>query len=287
MVGFGVAGVVVLSGVAALGMASATERDGGGQAGAAPTVSCPTVADQLPAVPAQARAEVDRNLALLDTQIAEANQRLVTSQGEGGPNFIDNAILGPLEDKRVATINRIATAIGRNAARPAGLDALAPCVLNEGGDAGQDDAGDDGAGEDAAGEDAGSEDAAGDGAAGDGAADEGADAGADAGDDGAAAAPTVDCPTVADQLPAVPARARAEVDRNLALLDTQIAEANRRLVTSQGEGGPNFIDNAILGPLEDKRAATLDRIAIAIGRSAERPTGLGALAACALDPAAA
>ena len=87
------------------------------------------MADRLPAIPAQARAEVARNLTLLETQIAEADRRLVTSAGEGGRNFVQNAILGPLEDKRFATINRIATAIGRNAARPDGLDVLAPCRL--------------------------------------------------------------------------------------------------------------------------------------------------------------
>src|SRR3954467_15586481 len=86
-------------------------------------ISCPDVASQLPAIPAQAQAEVQRNLELLNTQIAEANNRLVTSAGEGGANFVQNAILGPLEDKRVATINRIATAIGRNADKPQGLDA--------------------------------------------------------------------------------------------------------------------------------------------------------------------
>jgi hypothetical protein len=95
------------------------------------TITCPSVADKLPAIPAQAQAEVARNLQLLDTQIAEANGRLVTSRGEGGPNFVNNAILGPLKDKRVATINRIATAIGRNAPRPEGLaEALSTCTLN-------------------------------------------------------------------------------------------------------------------------------------------------------------
>ncbi len=54
---------------------------------------------------------------------------------------VQNAILGPLEDKRVAAINRIATAIGRTAERPSGLDALAPCTLDTEGTAGQDDAG--------------------------------------------------------------------------------------------------------------------------------------------------
>ena len=98
---------------------------------AAGTIVCPDVAGELPAIPAGAQAEVDRNLALLDTQIAEAERRLAASAGEGGPNFVQNAILGPLADKRVATINRIATAIGRTAARPVGLDALAPCALTD------------------------------------------------------------------------------------------------------------------------------------------------------------
>ncbi|MFI7148179.1 DUF1996 domain-containing protein [Nonomuraea sp. NPDC050022] len=99
---------------------------------------------------------------------------------------------------------------------------------------------------------------------------------------GTTAAQTIVCPSVADKLPEVPARARAEVDRNLALLQTQIQEANNRLARSAGEGGPNFIQNAILGPLADKRVATLDRIAIAIGRVAQRPTGLNAFATCTL-----
>ncbi|KOG36547.1 hypothetical protein ADK37_13410, partial [Streptomyces resistomycificus] len=94
------------------------------------TISCPDVASQLPAIPASAQAEVDRNLTQLQTQIAEANKRLVDTVGQGGPNFVQNAILGPLEDKRVAAINRIATSIGRTAEKPQGLDALAPCALN-------------------------------------------------------------------------------------------------------------------------------------------------------------
>lgn len=93
-------------------------------------IVCPAVAPSLPAIPASAKAEVDRNLALLDTQIAEANQRLISTQGQGGANFVNNAILGPLKDKRVSTIDRIAIAIGRTAAKPAGLDSLAACSLS-------------------------------------------------------------------------------------------------------------------------------------------------------------
>ena len=112
--------------VAGLGIASAATRNTAASPG---TIVCPTIAGRLPAVPAQARDEVQRNLALLNTQVQEANTRLRNTVGQGGPNFVNNAILGPLKDKRVATINRIATAIGRNAAKPTGLDALAPCSL--------------------------------------------------------------------------------------------------------------------------------------------------------------
>ncbi|GAA3243821.1 DUF1996 domain-containing protein [Nonomuraea helvata] len=99
---------------------------------------------------------------------------------------------------------------------------------------------------------------------------------------GTAAAQSIVCPSVTGKLPGIPAAAQAEVDRNLALLDKQLQEANDRLARSTGQGGPNFVQNAILGPLADKRAATLDRIAIAIGRAAQRPTGLNQLATCTL-----
>ncbi|GHG09936.1 hypothetical protein GCM10018777_23180 [Streptomyces albogriseolus] len=273
----GGAAAVALTGAVIAGTALAGESSDGGGADARTlagpgTISCPDVASQLPAVPASAQAEVTRNLALLDQQIAEANKRLVDTVGQGGPNFVQNAILGPLEDKRIATVNRIATAIGRTADRPAGLDSLAPCSLDaQGGPAapGQEETG--GAGTAAPPAD----DAGGDTGAG------GGDAGAGQGGD-ASGAGTISCPDVASQLPAVPASAQAEVTRNLALLDQQITEANKRLVDTVGQGGPNFVQNAILGPLEDKRIATVNRIATAIGRTADRPAGLDSLAACTL-----
>lgn len=132
----GGAAAVVLSGAVIVSSAMAGEGDSGqaaadGRTAASPgSVNCPDVAPSLPAIPASAQAEVDRNLALLNTQIGEANQRLIDTVGQGGPNFVQNAILGPLEDKRVATINRIATAIGRTAEKPAGLDSLGACTLN-------------------------------------------------------------------------------------------------------------------------------------------------------------
>ena len=261
----GGAAAVVLSGAVIAGSALAGETGKGNSNNAttkaAPgTVSCPAVAPSLPAIPASAKAEVDRNLALLNTQIAEANKRLVDTVGQGGPNFVQNAILGPLKDKRVATVNRIATAIGRTAAKPQGLDALAPCKLNTGGGT----------------------------ATGGGVATPAPNAtkqagGAAGGAAAGGAAGTISCPDVASQLPAVPASAKAEVDRNLALLNTQIAEANKRLVDTVGQGGPNFVQNAILGPLQGKRASTIDRIAISIGRTAAKPQGLNSLATCTLN----
>ncbi|MGW7404421.1 hypothetical protein ACWGI9_11935 [Streptomyces sp. NPDC054833] len=234
------------------------------------TISCPDVASKLPAIPASAKAEVDRNLALLQTQIQEANKRLVDTVGQGGPNFVNNAILGPLKDKRVATVNRIATAIGRTAAKPTGLDALAPCTLNAGGANTGTNTGTSTGGA-AAGNQATATPSA-----------TAAQQSTGGTNNANAAVGTISCPDVASKLPAIPASAKAEVDRNLALLQTQIQEANKRLVDTVGQGGPNFVNNAILGPLQGKRVSTIDRIAIAIGRTSAKPTGLDSLAACTL-----
>ncbi|WP_433361392.1 hypothetical protein ACQPZX_28400 [Actinoplanes sp. CA-142083] len=237
-----VAGVAVAIVGVGLGVASADE--------AVPTINCPAVAINV-AVPAQAQAEVQSNLQQLNTQINEANNRLKTTVGQGGPNFVQNAILGPLADKRFAAINRIETAIGRNAAKPdLNAEGLKTCTLNQGGgaSAAQPTAvppADNGGG-----------DAAGDGATG--------------GGDAAAGVPTVNCPQVSVNV-AVPAEAQAEVVRNLQLLNTQISEANTRLVNTVGQGGANFIQNAILGPLADKRFAAINRIETAIGRRAPKP----------------
>ncbi|MEV7974609.1 hypothetical protein [Streptomyces sp. NPDC086519] len=230
------------------------------------TITCPDVASRLPAIPASAQAEVARNLTLLQTQIQEANKRLVDTVGQGGPNFVNNAILGPLKDKRVATINRIATAIGRTAAKPTGLDSLAPCTLNASG----------------TGTNTGSGTATGTATATPSTAATQQQSTGSTGSTNNSAVGTITCPDVASRLPAIPASAQAEVARNLTLLQTQIQEANNRLQSTVGQGGPNFVQNAILGPLADKRKSTIDRIAIAIGRTSAKPTGLDSLAACTL-----
>ncbi|MFI1355637.1 hypothetical protein ACH4TV_18985 [Streptomyces sp. NPDC020898] len=268
-VGFiGGAAAVALSGAIVAGSALAGESSKNSTAtkattkAATATVNCPAVANRLPAIPASAKAEVDRNLALLNTQIAEANKRIVDTVGQGGPNFVQNAIVGPLKDKRVATINRIATAIGRTAAKPVGLDALAPCTLNGAGAAAP--------AAPAAPSAAPTQQAGGN----------TGNAGNTGNTGNAGAAGTISCPDVASKLPAIPASAKAEVDRNLALLNTQLAESNTRLANTVGQGGANFVQNAIVGPLEGKRASTIDRIVISIGRTAAKPTGLEVLADC-------
>ncbi|MBB2944162.1 hypothetical protein FB565_003891 [Actinoplanes lutulentus] len=250
----GVAGVAVAMVGVGLGVAAAADT-------AVPTVNCASVADKLPAVPASAKAEIERNLALLNTQIQEANARIVSTQGQGGANFIQNAILGPLKDKRFATINRMETAIGRTAAKPdLNAEALAPCSLNANG------------GGNAAPEPAVVPSAA-----------AGNNAGGNTGNGAAAGVATVNCPAVTINV-AVPAQAKAEVERNLELLNTQIKEANARIISTQGQGGANFIQNAILGPLEDKRFATINRIETAIGRNAPKPNlNAEGLSPCSLN----
>ncbi|MFI7139964.1 hypothetical protein ACIBQ5_20050 [Streptomyces massasporeus] len=292
----GGAAAVALSGTVIAGFALAGEgskSDGtSARTLAGPgTITCPDVKSKLPAVPASAKAEVDRNLTLLNTQIQEANKRLVDTVGQGGPNFVQNAILGPLKDKRVSTVNRIATAIGRTAAKPQGLDSLAACTLNGAGTNAGTNAGGGAAGKPQAGGNTGNTGNAGNagntgntgnaGNAGNAGNTGNAGNAGNAGNGGGAAG-TITCPDVKSKLPAVPASAKAEVDRNLTLLNTQIQEANKRLVDTVGQGGPNFVQNAILGPLKDKRVSTVNRIATAIGRTAAKPQGLDSLAACTL-----
>src|SRR3954469_20190746 len=125
--------LIGLVGVAALttALTAAALATGSKAGGSAQVIACPSPVNAIPAVPASAQAEVTRNLGELDKQIAEANKRLVDTVGQGGANFVENAILGPLKDKRKSTIDRIAISIGRTAAKPSGLDSLAACTLTK------------------------------------------------------------------------------------------------------------------------------------------------------------
>ncbi|WP_371573529.1 DUF1996 domain-containing protein [Streptomyces sp. NBC_01314] len=118
------------------------------------TIACPDVGQKLTNVPERARAGVAKELALLDRQITEAYKRLAdTRQAQAGDaGFVNNAILGPLKSRRVATLDRIGINI-RNAGgkTPQGMDQLATCQsvadqnqANPGGGQGQDDGQDNG-----------------------------------------------------------------------------------------------------------------------------------------------
>ncbi|MGW1542088.1 DUF1996 domain-containing protein [Streptomyces sp. NPDC002309] len=94
----------------------------------------------------------------------------------------------------------------------------------------------------------------------------------------ASGAATIDCPDVGERLTSVPDAARAEVDKELALLDQQIADAYRQLQQQPAESAQETVVN----PLTEQRGATIERIAVALGNAGERPDGLEALAACTL-----
>ena len=116
---------------------SAQTRSGTGVRTAGATIDCPDVGSKLTSVPEQARGEVDKELALLDEQIAKAYQRLSESaqQVRQDPGFADNAIVNPLKEKRAATLERMAIAIDRVGDRPKGLEALAACTVEDGNEA--------------------------------------------------------------------------------------------------------------------------------------------------------
>ncbi|MGW4025868.1 DUF1996 domain-containing protein [Streptomyces sp. NPDC005009] len=130
--------------------ASATEEggqgDGQAQVFSGATIDCPDVATELTSVPEEARAEVDKELAGLDAQIAEAYKRIGESAEalRQDPGFAENAIAKPLEEKRSAALARIGTAIDRVGDRPEGLEELADCAVRESGNAAQPDAGQEG-----------------------------------------------------------------------------------------------------------------------------------------------
>ncbi|SDM06522.1 protein of unknown function [Streptomyces wuyuanensis] len=122
-----------------------------GAGAAASTIKCPEVANGLSEVPDAARPEVDKELAAMDSQITEAYQRFAEQKEQVAqdPKFAENAVLGPLEDKRTASLDRISTAIDRAGDRPEGLESMAACELQQDdADNGGQDGGDQGDGQD-------------------------------------------------------------------------------------------------------------------------------------------
>jgi hypothetical protein len=104
----------------------------------------------------------------------------------------------------------------------------------------------------------------------------------------AAQVATISCPDVGQQLTNVPNAAKWGVAKELANLDKQITEAYARLAsTRQAQtNDAAFVQNAILGPLKEKRTAVIGRIKIDFKRAwATAPGSLDGLAACTATPA--
>lgn len=112
-------------GVVIAGQVASAGQDPARRAPVTATIDCPDVGERLREVPDQVRGEVDRELAALDTQIAEAYQRLATGRAPA------DALLGELKGRRDASIGRVSEAIGRTAARPDGLAELSACAMRE------------------------------------------------------------------------------------------------------------------------------------------------------------
>ncbi|OMI39037.1 hypothetical protein SPAR_13075 [Streptomyces sparsogenes DSM 40356] len=91
---------------------------------------------------------------------------------------------------------------------------------------------------------------------------------------------TVKCPDVATSLSSVPQQARPAVNDELAKMDSQIADAYRRLTAQGTRADQEFLRTRVLGPLTAERRQTLDRIATEIEKAATRPSGLDSLASC-------
>ncbi|CAL9598394.1 hypothetical protein SUDANB120_05390 [Streptomyces sp. enrichment culture] len=92
---------------------------------------------------------------------------------------------------------------------------------------------------------------------------------------------TIDCPDVGDKLTDVPEKARPEVDKNLAQLDTQVADAYKQLATGRAKGG------ALLSGLEQQRGSTIGAIGDAMAGAGASRQGLDGLAGCEMKQAAA
>ena len=260
-------------------------------------VSCPDVARRLPARPAPAA--VTPELATLERQIVDANLRLARYPEQAADQLTDIA------DKRLTVIDRIVTDItDAGGVSPADLTDLAACSLQRDPTGSLEASGSIGKTATAEAADVKPTTHPTKGAHAKGGSKARPSTGGSASSDdpapkatkkptggGAQASSgaddpveTVQCPSVEDHLPTVPAAAAAEVDQNLAELEQQItdAEAGIAALVAHPVDDPNFIQNTILGPLRDRRIATIDRITIAISRVATAPTDLADLAPCTL-----
>ncbi|WP_239014980.1 DUF1996 domain-containing protein [Streptomyces sp. CdTB01] len=108
------------------------------------------------------------------------------------------------------------------------------------------------------------------------------DSGAQQGSTFSAAGGTIDCPDVGSKLTEVPDKARPDVDKDLAALDQQIAQAYQQLqaATPEQRQDSGYTDDKVMKPLEEQRGQTLDSIGAAMDQAGGKSDGLDAMADC-------
>ena len=110
------------------------QNTGGGNAGqpaANQHVTCPDVRTKMPAIPASVKSSVTQDLDQMDNFLTDANNRLQAAGSQATPDFINNSILGSLQNNRQFLINQILNLFNQaKAAQPQGnLPSMAGCSL--------------------------------------------------------------------------------------------------------------------------------------------------------------
>jgi hypothetical protein len=85
-------------------------KNGGGNTGQPASnqrVTCPDVRSQMPAVPASVKSSVTQDLDQMDNFLTDANNRLQAAGSQATQDFVNNSILGPLQNNRQFLINQI------------------------------------------------------------------------------------------------------------------------------------------------------------------------------------
>ncbi|EWM13361.1 secreted protein [Kutzneria sp. 744] len=109
-------------------------NNGGGNTGQPASnqhVTCPDVRQKMPAIPASVKSSVTQDLDQMDNFLTDANNRLQAAGSQATPDFVNNAILGSLQNNRQFLINQILNLFNQaRAAQPQGnLVSMAGCSM--------------------------------------------------------------------------------------------------------------------------------------------------------------
>ncbi|MFI0817123.1 DUF1996 domain-containing protein [Streptomyces sp. NPDC021098] len=96
------------------------------------TIQCPDVATKLSNVPQKARPAVDKELAQMDTQVADAYKQLAAQGAKAADQeWVRTRVLEPLSSQRRSALNRISTRMG-GSQQASGLSSMASCTVKQG-----------------------------------------------------------------------------------------------------------------------------------------------------------